>query len=186
MPSFFSATTALAFAGAGIANAVGLGGVRQSFRTWGYPPGWIWVTGGIEIAGAVAPPPRHNKTAGPCGTLDGYRRGGRDSRLSPCWLSPHRSGYRIRSAAHPNDGCDPSARLAVLLEQFRARLNRQGITLEAACGFETLAENCRAVTAPFGVGVPSVAPNKVGGHREAGAGARIVPLSRSGSARRRI
>jgi uncharacterized membrane protein YphA (DoxX/SURF4 family) len=40
---------ALAFAGAGIANFLGVGSVREDFRRWGYPAGFHRITGAIEL-----------------------------------------------------------------------------------------------------------------------------------------
>ncbi len=53
--------TALAFTGAAAANAFDLGGTAKSFRDWGYPPAWRFVTAFLEVAGAamvVAPQTR--------------------------------------------------------------------------------------------------------------------------------
>lgn len=44
---------ALAFAGAGIANLVGAGSIRDDFRRWGYPSWFHRLTGGLELLGAV-------------------------------------------------------------------------------------------------------------------------------------
>lgn len=48
-----SIVTALAFTGAGVANAFDLGGTAESFREWGYPQGWRFITAFMEIAGAA-------------------------------------------------------------------------------------------------------------------------------------
>jgi uncharacterized membrane protein YphA (DoxX/SURF4 family) len=44
---------ALAFAGAGIANAVGGAAVQAEFQRWNYPAWWNFVTAGFEVLGAV-------------------------------------------------------------------------------------------------------------------------------------
>ncbi|MGV1789575.1 hypothetical protein GR212_10745 [Rhizobium lusitanum] len=43
----------VAFAGAGIVNAIGAAGARNEFARWGYPRWWNILTGGLEIASAV-------------------------------------------------------------------------------------------------------------------------------------
>ncbi len=45
--------TALAFTGAGAANAFDLGGTAKSFDEWGYPRAWRFVTAILEVAGAA-------------------------------------------------------------------------------------------------------------------------------------
>jgi len=42
-----------AFLGAGVFNAIGTHATRESFVRWGYPAGWHWVTGGLEILSAI-------------------------------------------------------------------------------------------------------------------------------------
>lgn len=44
---------AVAFTGAGIANAAGGTTIREQFQRWGYPAWWNFVTAAIEVLGAA-------------------------------------------------------------------------------------------------------------------------------------
>jgi uncharacterized membrane protein YphA (DoxX/SURF4 family) len=44
---------AVAFTGAGIANAIGGAAVQAEFKRWGYPAWWNFVTAALEVLGAA-------------------------------------------------------------------------------------------------------------------------------------
>ena len=53
LATVLAGTLAVAFAGAGVANLVGVGSIPADFVRWGYPRGWHRLTGALEITGAV-------------------------------------------------------------------------------------------------------------------------------------
>ncbi len=57
--AFLTWVLVVAFAAAGVMNAVGSPPTRESFVRWGYPAWWCWVTGATEllVAALAAWPP---------------------------------------------------------------------------------------------------------------------------------
>jgi len=93
-----SIITALAFTGAGVANALDLGGTAESFDDWGYPRALRFITAVLEVAGAaMLIEPRTWKAgcrvSSPCGTSRLATYNDQRSRLS---THKHESGGSIR------------------------------------------------------------------------------------------